>query len=136
MAVRKIIFLSVGGQWSLCQPPAKSSPIERILISSSGDNEYRFPSRLESRCLTASISSSFSFHRRSNSLAASRFRASTASYCSKAFFASYTSCSSLRDGRHVELRRRRSVLPALANWLPPPKARSPLVAYEQSVWNL
>jgi hypothetical protein len=38
-----------------------------------------------------------SFHRRYNSLAASRLRASTASYCSKAFFASYTSCSSLRD---------------------------------------
>src|SRR3984893_10753196 len=30
-------------------------------------------------------------------------------------------------GRHVERRRRRSVLPALADWLPPPKARSPLV---------
>src|SRR5205823_12798657 len=28
--------------------------------------------------------------------------------------------------RHVERRRRRSVLPALADWLTPPKARSPL----------
>src|SRR5580693_8882327 len=72
MAVRKIIFLSVGGQRLLCQTPAKWSLIERILISSSGDNEYRSVSRLESRCLTASISSSFPFHRRSNSLAVSR----------------------------------------------------------------
>src|SRR5271165_1522083 len=30
-------------------------------------------------------------------------------------------------GRHVERRRWRSVLRALADWLPPPKARSPLV---------
>src|SRR3984893_10959175 len=36
-------------------------------------------------------------------------------------------------GRHVERRRRRSVLPALADWRPPPKARSPLVAYDVSV---
>src|SRR5271165_1522082 len=86
MAVRKIIFLNVGGQWSLCQTSAKRSPIERILISSSIDNEWRCASRPESRCLAASISSSFAFHRRSNSLAASRLRASTASYCSKALF--------------------------------------------------
>src|SRR6185437_11607485 len=95
--------------------------------SSSGDNEWRWASRLESRCLTASISSSFSFHRRSNSLAASRFRASTASYCSKAFLASYTSCSSLRDRRYIERCRRHSVLRELADWLPPPMARSPLI---------
>jgi hypothetical protein len=39
--------------------------MDRILFSSSDDNAYRFASQLESRCLTASISSSFSFHRRS-----------------------------------------------------------------------
>ena len=39
--------------------------------------------------------SNFSFQRRSNSLATRRFLASTASYCSKAFLASYSNCSSL-----------------------------------------
>src|SRR4029077_16992988 len=56
-----------------------------------------FPSRLDSRCLVVSTSSSFSFHRRSNSPATRRFLASTASYCSNAFLASYSSCSSLLD---------------------------------------
>src|ERR1019366_7272750 len=67
MAVRKIIFRSVGGQRSPCQISAKFSPITRILASSADDNAYRFPSKLASRSLTVPISSSFSFHRRSNS---------------------------------------------------------------------
>src|SRR5712691_10756749 len=50
-AVRKIIFLRVGGQRSLCQISAKFSPIKRILSSSAEDSEYRFPLRLDSRCL-------------------------------------------------------------------------------------
>src|SRR5260370_2007174 len=82
MVVRKIIFLSVGGQSLLCQLSAKFSPINRILSSSSEDSDRRFPSRLDSRCLVVSTSSSFSFHRRSNSPATRRFLASTASYCS------------------------------------------------------
>src|SRR5712691_5641439 len=97
IAVRKIIFLSLGGQRSLCQISVKFSPIQRILASSSEDNEHRFPSRLASRSLTVPMSSSFSFQRRSNSAAARRFLTSTASYCSNAFFASYSSCSSLLD---------------------------------------
>src|SRR5260370_29011877 len=97
MVVRKIIFLSVGGQPSLCQLSAKFSPINRILSSSSEDSNHCFPSRLDSRCLVVSTSSSFSFHRRSNSPATRRFLASTASCCSNAFLASYSSCSSLLD---------------------------------------
>src|SRR5258708_3600352 len=42
MVVRKIIFLSVGGQLSLCQLSAKFSPINRILSSSSEDSDHRF----------------------------------------------------------------------------------------------
>src|SRR5439155_9884956 len=87
--------LSVGGQRSLCQLSAKVSPINRILSSSLEDSDRRFPLRLDSRCLVVSTSASFSFQRRSNSLATRRFLASTASYCSKAFLASYSSCSSL-----------------------------------------
>src|SRR5262249_12178027 len=97
MAVRKIIFLSVGGQRSLCQLSAKFSPINRILSSSSEVSEHRFPLRLDSRCLVVSTASSFSFQRRSSSPATRRFLASTASYCSNAFLASYSSCSSLLD---------------------------------------
>src|ERR1051326_478073 len=97
MVVRKIIFLSVGGQLSLCQLSAKFSPINRILSSSSEDSDHRFPLRLDNRCLVVSTSSSFSFQRRSNSPATRRFLASTASYCSKAFLASYSSCASLLD---------------------------------------
>src|SRR5437660_1335600 len=43
------------------------------------------------------LSFSFSFQRRSNSAATSRFLASAASYCSNARAASYFSCSSLLD---------------------------------------
>src|SRR5258708_12396186 len=95
MVVRKIIFLSVGGQLALCQLSAKFSPINRILSSSSEDSDHRFSLRLDSRCLVISTSSSFSFQRCSNSPATRRFLASTASYCSNAFLASYSSCSSL-----------------------------------------
>jgi hypothetical protein len=90
------------------------------------------PPRLESRSLTAWISSSFSFHGRSSSLAASRFRTSTASYCSKAFLASYSSCSNLR---YVVRRRQRLIPPSLADWLPPPKARSPVARSSRSRWS-
>jgi DNA invertase Pin-like site-specific DNA recombinase len=96
-ASRKIIFLSAGGQRSLCQLSAKFSPINRILSSSSEDSDHRFPLRLDNRCFVASTSANFSFQRRSSSPATRRFLASTASYCSNAFLASYSSCSSLPD---------------------------------------
>src|SRR5258706_12363562 len=100
MVVRKIIFLSVGEQPSLCQLSAKFSPINRILSSSSEDSDHRFPLRLDNRCLVVSTSSSFSFQRRSNSPATRRFLASTASY------------------------PRHSIPPVPSDWLPPPTARS------------
>src|SRR5260370_16310610 len=67
MAVRKIIFLSAGGQRSLCQLSAKFSPINRILSSSSEDSDHRLPLRFDSRCLVVSTSSCFSFQRHSPS---------------------------------------------------------------------
>src|SRR5258708_8149757 len=95
MVVRKIIFLSVGGQSLLCQLSAKFSPINRILSSSSEDSDRRFPSRLDSRCLLVSPSSSFSFHRRSNSPATRRFLAPTPSYSSTPFSPPYSTPSTL-----------------------------------------
>src|SRR5580704_4717949 len=63
--------------------------------SSSDDKAYRFSLSSESFCFVLAIFSSFSFQRRSSSPAARRFLASTESYCSKAFLASYSNCSSL-----------------------------------------
>src|SRR3954447_13806372 len=105
ITVRKIIFLSAGKQRSLCQTATKFSPIERMSASSSAESEWRFSERAVSCCRTISISSSFSFHRRSNSAAANRFLASTTSYCSKARLASYCNCSSFSfDGEQVTFR--------------------------------
>src|SRR5947208_9343043 len=95
ITVRKIIFFSSVGHRSLSHTAEKFSPIARICASSSLDNAYRISSSSDNLCLVSAIASSFSFQRRSNSLAARRFLASTALYCSKAFLASYSSCSSL-----------------------------------------
>jgi hypothetical protein len=54
--------------------------------------------------------------------------ASTASNCSNAFFASYSSCSSLLDRPARCVASLCSVPQGPSDWLPPQKARSPLTA--------
>ena len=103
LCMRDDIFLDstkdhfLQGRWTAIALPdfGKVLTHPTILDFSSEDNEYRFLFRPASLCLVSSSSSSFSFQRRSNSPATRRFLASTASYCSKAFFASYSSLSSL-----------------------------------------
>jgi hypothetical protein len=99
--------------------PRRADHLPIVLRSS-----WRCPSRLESRGLTASISSSFSFHRRSSSLAARRLRERLPRRTVRRPFWPHTPVApACGTGRH----HWRSVLPALSGWLPLPKARSPLV---------